>query len=218
VIIQLIEAVDQARDGEAWVVLGYSSWTHYVREEFGQTGRLHCGSYGRDERHHLVMALSERGMPTRAIAAITGVSQPTVVRDLAVDSHESPDATVTGSDGRSYSRRRRERPVFDPVAVVAARPIRAVDAALAHIGWAESQLIEPTDWSTVPLDRLDQLVERAHHLHQVADVVRAGAVRDLESFDQAGVARDVSRDVSRDEPRDEEPWMPHEQAYPEWER
>lgn len=60
-----------------------------------------------DQRREAGAALRAAGHSERAIAAALGVSQPTVHRDLAGDSRESPAAPsgperVQGTDGKSY--------------------------------------------------------------------------------------------------------------------
>lgn len=89
----------------AWAALGYASWDEYCVSEFG-TSRI---SLPREDRREIVGSLREAGLSTRAIAAATGVSEPTVRRDL-----ESPGASfsggndapatrvVTGVDGKVY--------------------------------------------------------------------------------------------------------------------
>lgn len=96
----------------AWEALGYTSWDDYCTREFG-TQRL---SLPREERREVVGSLREAGLSTRAIAAATGNSQPTITRDIAAgDSSESPEpepegetppdptpTPITGRDGKSY--------------------------------------------------------------------------------------------------------------------
>lgn len=61
----------------------------YCTREFG-TSRLRLP---REDRAEVVASLRESGLSTRAIAAATGLSQPTVRRDLAAgESNDSPDA------------------------------------------------------------------------------------------------------------------------------
>lgn len=58
---------------------------------------------------HDTASLADAGMSTRAIAAATGVSQPTVSRDLAGDSYESPDPDDDITDAEIIEERRRAR-------------------------------------------------------------------------------------------------------------
>lgn len=69
--------LNEARDGEAWRVLGYASWTAYLTDVMGeQPLRL-----PRDERQQIVGYLAGEGMSSRAIAPIVGASHMTVERD-----------------------------------------------------------------------------------------------------------------------------------------
>jgi len=112
--------VEQARDGNAHLALGYASWTAYLSDTLGSEPlRL-----PRDQRQELVGYLAGEGMSTRAIAPIVGVSDVQVHRDIhaQVLPHVAPapatpvdlaavDMTtgeihepVTGLDGKTYSR------------------------------------------------------------------------------------------------------------------
>ncbi|OKI14184.1 helix-turn-helix domain-containing protein [Streptomyces sp. CB03911] len=62
----------------------------------------------REERQEIVASLRESGLSARAISAATGVSEPTVRRDLAGASNDAP---VTGRDGKTYAA---TRPAPDP--------------------------------------------------------------------------------------------------------
>ncbi|MDN6358433.1 hypothetical protein [Yaniella sp.] len=75
----LIELVQEAKDGSAHEALGYPSWTAYLAETLGdEPMRL-----ARDERQEMVKVLSAEGMSTRAIAPIVGAkSHDTIARDL----------------------------------------------------------------------------------------------------------------------------------------
>jgi hypothetical protein len=115
------ELIEKASQGEAWRALGYESWPAYVVGRFGDA----LARVRRAERLPLTQALAETGMSTRAIASLTGVSQPTVVRDLGeqVIHDESPAGSITGLDGKAYPRPdpgppptrkpRRRRPLID---------------------------------------------------------------------------------------------------------
>ncbi|QLY33288.1 hypothetical protein H0264_14550 [Nocardia huaxiensis] len=93
------ELIQQAYLTRVWVALDYRSWDDYCAAEFDRA-RIRVP---REERSEVVASLREIGMSTRAIAAATGLSQPTVSRELSGgDSNESPDSVV-GLDGKSYS-------------------------------------------------------------------------------------------------------------------
>lgn len=112
-IAELKVLIDQARTGGADIALGYASWTSYFADVMPT---VHID--GPDERRAIVAYLREQGMSTRAIAPVVGVSQPTVVADLAAagDQNRSPDGEipppVTGLDGKAYPPR--PRPIVDP--------------------------------------------------------------------------------------------------------
>lgn len=125
---KLHRLVQEAKDGEAHVALGYASWTAYLSDVLGaEPLRL-----PRDQRQELVGYLSGEGMSTRAIAPIVGVTDRHVRRDLeqvgpnvppvasspvesrpavdpdtgevAGDYPEPPPSPVTGLDGKTYTR------------------------------------------------------------------------------------------------------------------
>jgi hypothetical protein len=99
----------EAQEGNAAEILGYKSWTEYVSHIFSQTPlRLE-----REDRIEVAKVLSRYGMSTRAIAPIIGSSNATVSRDINEDGSPvtdvtpeegNPPATVTGLDGKAYSR------------------------------------------------------------------------------------------------------------------
>jgi len=83
---KLADLIEAARDGEDHVVLGFASWTAYVAAEF--SGLL--TGLGTADRRVAVHALSESGMPTRAIAEVAGISQSTAARDVRLSHDDSP--------------------------------------------------------------------------------------------------------------------------------
>jgi transposase-like protein len=113
---KLRELVQQAKESDAHVALGYSSWTAYLTDVFGDEPlRL-----ARDVRQELVAELAAQGMSTRAIAPIVGVSREQVRIDVAGDNNLSPEPIinviaetgevveeeprqVTGLDGKTYT-------------------------------------------------------------------------------------------------------------------
>lgn len=75
---KLIGYVEEAKNGNAHIALGYASWTGYLSEVLGEEPmRL-----ARDERREVVALLSAEGMSTRDIAPIVGVSHDTVHKDI----------------------------------------------------------------------------------------------------------------------------------------
>lgn len=89
-----------AWQGRADLALGYSSWDAYCAGEFAE-GRM--VRLDREQRREIVSTMRGAGMSSRAIASATGLSQPTVARDVrAGESSDSPAAPVTGMDGKTY--------------------------------------------------------------------------------------------------------------------
>jgi hypothetical protein len=88
---KLRDLVSEARESDVHQVLGYASWTAYLKDVFGDEPlRL-----ARDVRQELVAELSAQGMSTRAIAPIVGVSVGTIHTDRQVFSSEHvPPASV----------------------------------------------------------------------------------------------------------------------------
>ena len=80
--------LNEARDGEAWRVLGYASWTAYLADVMGeQPLRL-----PRDERQQIVGYLAGEGMSSRAIAPIVGATDRTVRNDMSGGKDFPPDS------------------------------------------------------------------------------------------------------------------------------
>ncbi len=97
------DSIAAAYAGRAWMALGYGSWEAYCEAEFSQT-RLWTSV---EERHERTVTLRDAGLSQRAIAAVLGISQPTVSADIthsvSTDRNESVDSTdrtVAGIDGR----------------------------------------------------------------------------------------------------------------------
>lgn len=88
---KLLRLVAEAKDNKDYVALGFPSWPAYVTQEFG--GRL--AQLNPADRRSAVLALTETGMSTRAIAPIVGVDHSTVQRDLV---HVAPPARPEGID------------------------------------------------------------------------------------------------------------------------
>lgn len=95
---KLIGYVEQAKQGNAHLALGYRSWTEYLAEVLGEEPmRL-----ARDERREVVQLLSNEGMSTRAIAPIVGASFKTVARDMdAPVSNDTPASAPSAPSAES---------------------------------------------------------------------------------------------------------------------
>ena len=106
---KLMERVQEAKDGNAHMVLGYQSWQAYLAEVLGEEPmRL-----ARDERQDMVKMLANEGMSTRAIAPIVGANHNTVARDLATVSNETvAEPRVShGLDGKTRTHQPRPEPL-----------------------------------------------------------------------------------------------------------
>ena len=95
--------LEEAKEGNVHVALGYPSWTAYIAEVMGDEPlRL-----SRDDRREIVHYLTGEGMSTRAIGQALGVDQKTVVNDRrSGEEISSPEP--------SYSSALPTADVFDP--------------------------------------------------------------------------------------------------------
>lgn len=116
------ELIQQAYTRRAWQALRYGSWDEYCIREFGDA-RLRIP---REERPDMVRSLRQAGLSLRAIESATGVSRPTIIKDLSGQVVNSlppePDedtlaeeliATappITGVDGKTYPARPKPKP------------------------------------------------------------------------------------------------------------
>ncbi len=123
------ELITRAYMSRAWVALGYSSWDDYCTREFG-TSRIRLP---REERTEKVLSLRESGLSLRAIESATGISRPTIIKDLKT-------AEVVNS-----------LPPEPPGAVTDSTPGNTdrVQAILEKVSAA--QAAEPVDAETVPV-------------------------------------------------------------------
>lgn len=118
-IATLPDDVKAAWASRDWASLGYPTWDAYVEGEFGEH-RLPMMS--REQRRDLAVDLRGGSMSTRAIAAVLGVDQTTVVRDLnSTDANASVERLdrITGIDGKD---RPATRPTPPPRATPASPP------------------------------------------------------------------------------------------------
>lgn len=106
---ELWEKMMDLYEGRAWIALGYSSWGELCDTEF----KANNFRIPREDRREIVMSMRERGMSTRAIASATGISRRTLIRDRQSGGDNvttSEPATVTGMDGKTYTRQERLEP------------------------------------------------------------------------------------------------------------
>lgn len=92
----LATLLEEAAEGQIHVALGLKSWTAYVKDavQFRPSDRA--------ERKALATLMSGKQMSQRAIAAVLGVSQKTVDRDLEGETFDSD--SVTTIDGKTAPR------------------------------------------------------------------------------------------------------------------
>ena len=89
--------LNEARDGEAWRVLGYASWTAYLADVMGeQPLRL-----PRDERQQIVGYLAGEGMSSRAISRVVEDLPPRTAARWAAKSGV-PDGTPEPTPAADY--------------------------------------------------------------------------------------------------------------------
>ena len=87
--------LEEAKEGNVHVALGYPSWTAYIAEVMGDEPlRL-----SRDDRREIVHYLTGEGMSTRAIGQALGVSNQTIANDRVagvknLTPRSDPEATV----------------------------------------------------------------------------------------------------------------------------
>lgn len=145
-VARLLQLVDQAIGGEAWLVLGYPSVAAYVVDVV-EPMRLPA-----EQRRMVVGWLSGKGLSTRAIAPLLSVDQKTIVTDrrrlaaAAPGEENSSPARVTGLDGRCYPA---AGPEQAPAPAPAQRPsLTVVDGDAVRTGLP---LPEPETYQTAVL-------------------------------------------------------------------
>jgi transposase len=120
----------QAQAGEIHKALGLKSWTAYIADS------LNIDVPQREDRKAVVSFLSGQGLSQRAIAAMTGVSQKTIDRDLeGEDDDDDENATVTSLDGakRPKKGKKSEPEVIDAEVVEEDGELESVPLTAAEI-------------------------------------------------------------------------------------
>lgn len=84
---QVFEAYERRAD----LALGYASWSEYADAEFHDNTRY----LPRGDRREFTIKLAERGLPSRAIAPIIGVTDRQVRHDIAKVGSDFPPAVAT---------------------------------------------------------------------------------------------------------------------------
>lgn len=92
-LFKLRNLLDEARNSNAWQVLGFASWTAYLAETLAEQPMR----VSREERQELVGYLAGEGLSSRAIAPIVGVTDRQVRNDMAGGNY-FPPAGSSGSE------------------------------------------------------------------------------------------------------------------------
>lgn len=117
----LMSEIIKAHIGRAWIALGYESWTAYVKGEFNYAPL----SLPRAERKAVTAVLRGQGFSTRAIAAVEGVDQKTVVNDLNSGGEISPPEEISSPESEPLDVEVDEDELAEEL--IAAEPIRGLD-------------------------------------------------------------------------------------------
>jgi len=78
-IEEMWSLITRAYTERAWAALEYESWDDYCTREFA-TARLRLP---REDRAEVVASMRESGMSLRAIGSATGISRPTIIKDVS---------------------------------------------------------------------------------------------------------------------------------------
>jgi hypothetical protein len=92
----VLDLLNEAAAGQIHISLGYKSWPAYLADT------VQIVPANMEERQELAVAMSAKGLTQRPIAAILGVSQKTIDRDL--EGQEFDTDTVTNVDGVEVAR------------------------------------------------------------------------------------------------------------------
>ncbi len=144
------DLVVEAYTGRAWAALGYGSWDAYCSAEFGSL-RLRLPP---EERAGITASLRDAGLSVRAIAAATGTSKSTVSRALSGVPNGTPEATVTGTDGKTYAATRpvqddpprwngRIHPFLEAIPLMAEQVLPALTESIRCHGLLEPGWLDP---------------------------------------------------------------------------
>jgi hypothetical protein len=180
---KLVVLINEARDGDAHLALGYRSWTEYMSTEFsGLLPRLSI-----EDRTTLVADLTAAGMSTRAIAPIVGVTRQQVSNDRKVASDlppepdgpvpaDAPRPAVTGIDGKTYNIQapqprttvRRSLPDAFQIALEHLQgSVELMEMVLRDARFQESRL-------ALSVEYISTLTNYAHRVQDLEDMLRSG--------------------------------------------
>jgi transposase len=171
---QLLDLLNEAAAGKIHEVLGYSSWTAYMKDA------VQFPSASLEQRKELAIEMSGKGMPQRAIAAVLGVSQKTVDRDLEGVEFDSQEITTVDNKTvkRNKPKKQEVEEEYEEVVPIKATPIATeyrneifnlqnVVVALRDLVYEDDRFpkartrlakSKPTDDFRVALDELDGLL------------------------------------------------------------
>lgn len=154
---KLRELVQQAKESDAHVALGYASWTAYLTDVFGDEPlRL-----ARDVRQELVAELAAQGMSSRAIAPIVGLSHVQVTRDVATVTSVTVDPAtgevddsreIVGLNGKKYTATSKPVPLNTRKELALVNDIRLY---LKHVGGSK-------DTATLSVSAKQHIIDALH--------------------------------------------------------
>lgn len=154
----LLRLLDEAATGKAHEILGYSSWTAYLKDRV----RLEVP---RNERLALVSAMTEKGMSQRAIASVLKVSKKTVQNDQNGQVDTEYPREVLGTDGKSQPRKKQPN-------VVAPEQQRPAEKS--------SETETPAELAKAFADEMDLLVNAVESFMDIT-----GRIMDADQYSQA---------------------------------
>lgn len=137
----------RAWEGQAWRVLGYSTWDAWIDAHFrGLQLRP-----PREQRAEVVQSMRDAGMSLRAISRATTLGHATVHEVLAGDRNRSPEqqpSNVIGLDGKPYAARKKPVPTADDVAAFDDVPLDGL--GIHVVSAADLRLSESITGEVVP--------------------------------------------------------------------
>lgn len=151
--VEMVEKVEATRptetvialwEAQSWKMLDYPSWEALCASR-GWTRNV----LPMVERREVVAELRQEGMSTRAIAAATGVSHPTVMSDLRSAGKDLPPEPVRGTDGKTYAPTQPASHPIRPAVVSTPEPepepveVLTVDEWKAREGYEQPRVDEP---------------------------------------------------------------------------
>lgn len=146
----LTKAIKEAKESNAWKVLGHRSWTDYLGVVFSKTA---FPRMAKADLEWLMGMMGNEGVSSRVVAEVTGTSQSTasrVVRKAKAEKvarGEKVAQTVTTRDGKTQKATKAKTPAKESAKETPA----AVKAAKAYAA-AVKRLTESGDFDLATLD------------------------------------------------------------------